>query len=463
MRAEFILEQRLRLLCQSVYTQNLISAGYFRLMASALGLDFGTTNTVLATCDGQSGLATPVEFQFGDESIDSLRSALSFWKPDVPQPNLSVDVGPWAIQHYIEDPAECRFLQSLKSFAASPHFQNTYLYAKKYRFEDLLEAFFKCTLNHAGDTLKPVPERLVIGRPVTFAGASADPKLAMDRYRTALSSFGFSEILFVYEPVAAAFFFASKLKKNAKILVADFGGGTTDYSIMQFDVSNGAFSATPLGHGGIGLAGDTFDFRIIHNVILPHLGRGTSYRSLGKILDLPQSVFSRFGRWNQLSLLKMSDEFRELKQMLKSCVEPDKIQRFIDVVEDNQGYPLYRAVSAAKARLSTPEETELTFAPLGTDFKTTIRREDFDLWIADDLARMEEALSETLVNAGLEDGAIDKVFLTGGTSFVPAVRKLFERRFGANKIESGDELLSIANGLALIGERADAKIWAVEA
>ncbi len=429
-------------------------------MPRALGLDFGTTNTVLATCADAAGPAHPLLFENGDATEDALRSALCFWKDHRTSPApVMAEAGPWAIQHYIDDPQDCRFLQSLKTFAASPHFQSTYLFAKKYRFEDLLETFLARVRWHGGAALQNLPERIVVGRPVTFAGANPDPELAMGRYRAALKTFGFKDILFVYEPVAAAFAFARGLAGKATVLVADFGGGTTDFSIMRFMRQGASFQAEPLGHGGLGIAGDTFDFRIIDHVVLPLLGKGTSFRSMGKTLTLPQGPFASFGRWNLLSLLKSSEEFRDLKRTLRYCVEPEKIARFIELVEEDMGYPLYKAVSAAKSRLSVVEETPFIFEPLGADFSTTIKRADFEGWIAGDLQRVEAALDDTMANAGLANAAIDKVFLTGGTSFVPAVRGLFERRFGADKIESGDELLSIANGLALIGERDDAKAW----
>ena len=430
-------------------------------MTRALGLDFGTTNTVLATVAEGDRSAAPILFPFEGETVDALRSALCFWKDEShAPPTIEAEAGPWAIQHYIDDPADCRFLQSMKTFSASPHFQNAWLYARKYRFEDLLRVFIERLRAHGGERLTNLPPRIVVGRPVTFAGASPDAELAMTRYRAALTGFGFTEILFVYEPVAAAFAFARSLRRDARVLVADFGGGTTDFSIMNFTVRRGVVGAEPLGHGGVGVAGDTFDYRIINHVVLPRLGKGTKFRSMGKTLDLPQGVFASFGRWNQLSVLKSSEEFRDLKQTLRYCVEPEKVGRFIDLVEDDQGYPLYKAVSAAKARLSKAEDTDFVFPPLGVDFRATIRRADFETWIADDLARVEAALDDTLARASLAPASIDKVFLTGGTSFVPAVRRLFERRFGADRLESGDELLSIANGLALIGERDDAAAWA---
>jgi len=426
-------------------------------MSRALGFDFGTTNSVLAMCEG--GAARPLSFAVDNHATAALRTALAFWK-EAGRKRPASEIGPWAVERYLEHPEDSRFMQSLKTFAASPLFNGAYVYAQRYRFEDLLEEFFTRLKGHAGAQLATAPKRLVIGRPVEYAGASPDPALAAERYRAALEKFGFEEILFVYEPVAAAFHFARNLKKSATVLVADFGGGTTDFSILRFESGADGFRATPLAHGGVGIAGDSFDFHIIDHVVLPHLGKGGKYQGMGKVLDLPVGVFMSFARWNMLSVLKSSDEFRSLNNMLKVCLDPQKIERMIELVEEDQGYPLYKAVSDAKMRLSKEETTEFAFEPLGKDFRVDIKRADFESWIAGDLARIEAALSSTLKAAGHAEKQIDRVFLTGGTSFVPAVREIFDRRFGAKKIETGDELLSIANGLALIGERDDAALWA---
>ncbi len=430
-------------------------------MSRAPGFDFGTTNSVLALCDGPSGAASPLAFTFEAQKIDTLRSALAFWKAaGAGARNIASEIGPWAVARYIEHPDDTRFMQSLKTFAASPLFVGAYVYGKRLRFEDLLEEFFEQLRRHSAFAPDAMPKRLVIGRPVAYAGATPEPALAARRYREALEKFGFSEILFVYEPVAAAFFFARNLKKSATVLIADFGGGTTDFSILRFTVDKTGVHAQPLAHGGVGIAGDNFDFQTIDKVVLPRLGKGGKYQGWGKQLDLPAGVFSSFARWNLLSVLKSSDEFRDLKKLRKDCLEPEKIERMIELVEEDQGYPLYKAVSEAKARLSHQDETDFVFDPLGADFRARIRRDDFEGWIAGDLARIEASLVATLDQAKFGGETIDRVFLTGGTSFVPAVREIFERRFGAARIESGDELLSIASGLALIGERDDASAWA---
>jgi hypothetical chaperone protein len=428
-------------------------------MSRTLGLDFGTTNTVLSQV-GDDRTAHPLAFDLGGDVIEAMRTVLCFWKASAGNAgNLNIEAGPHAIRQFIDHPDDCRFIQSFKTFAASALFVGTIVYGKRYRFEDLLEAFFGRISRYAAPRLDALPKRLVVGRPVKFAGYQPDAALAIERYDAALRRFGFDEILYVYEPVAAAFFFARNLKRSATVLVADFGGGTTDYSIIRFDVSSGALSAQPLGYGGIGIAGDHFDYRIIDNVILPKLGKDTHYREMGKTLEIPRNLFTSFARWNLLSVLKASNEFRDLKQLVRRSLEPEKLQRFVDLVEEDQGFPLYKAVSEAKARLSSQDEAELSFAPLGPDFRVRLRRTDFERWIAGDLDQIEGALDDTMRTSNVTAPEIDKVFLTGGTSFVPAVRRIFERRFGPERIESGDELLSIANGLALIGEREDAEIW----
>ncbi|ACM25934.1 Hsp70 family protein [Agrobacterium sp. SHOUNA12C] len=427
-------------------------------MARALGLDFGTTNTVLALADGPA--TQSVAFTSAAGTADSMRTALSFMKdPGLGAAALKVEAGHAAIRQFIDNPGDCRFLQSIKTFAASALFQGTLIYAKRHTFEDLMEIFVRRLRAYAGDGWPAEVGRIVAGRPVHFAGANPDPELATARYNEALSRFGFPEIHYVYEPVAAAFYFAQHLKTDATVLVADFGGGTTDYSLIRFESHAGRLTATPIGHSGVGIAGDHFDFRMIDNIVSPEIGKGSYFKSFDKLLEVPTSYYANFGRWNQLSIFKTSREYADLKKLVRSSMEPDKLETFIDLVEHDEGYPLYQAVSATKMALSAEEEAEFNFPPLGKAGHKTVRRADFERWIGDDLTRIEGALDDVLTRTNTSPDTIDKVFLTGGTSFVPAVRRIFTERFGQERIETGGELLSIAHGLALIGERDDISQW----
>ena len=429
-------------------------------MARALGLDFGTTNSVLALADS-AGTTHSLPFTSSAGTTDTMRTALAYMKQGRSTQDLVVEAGQAAIRLFIDHPGDCRFLQSIKTFAASAAFQATTVFARRQQFEDLMETFLRLLEAYAGEAWPSEISRLVVGRPVRFAGSNPDEALAIERYQAALSRFGFPEIHYVYEPVAAAYWFAQSLTRDANVLVADFGGGTTDYSLIRFERHAGELRAIPIGHSGVGIAGDHFDYRLIDNLVAPEIGKGSRFRSFGKLLDLPASYFASFGRWNQLSIFKTTREFQDLKSLVRHATEPEKLQLFVDLIEYDEGYPLYQAISATKMALSQADEAEFHFAPLGAAGRKTVRRADFEAWIADDLARIEAALDEVLETTNTSTQDVDKVFLTGGTSFVPAVRKIFERRFDAGRIESGGELLSIAHGLALIGESGDVARWAV--
>lgn len=429
----------------------------------ALGLDFGTTNTVLAFA-GPDGAARPVTYRIAERELAAFRSALTFWdEGEEGAHQVHWEAGPWAIRQFLEAPGETRFIQSLKSFAASRIFESTAIFGRAWRFEDLFNAFFKSLRGHAGAQLEQLPRDVVVGRPVQYVGSRPDAHLARTRYEAALRPFGFARMRQVYEPVAAAFFFARKLTGHATVLVADFGGGTTDFSAISFRREAGELRAEALGHSGVGVAGDRFDYRIIDRVVLPQLGKGSTYRSMGKRLEMPRSCFAGFASWHELSIMKTSRAFRELKELLPFSDRPELLQRFVRLVEDDQGYRLYRAVSDAKEALSREEVAQLRFEQEGVRIEATIERADFESWIEEELAAIEAALDAVLANASIGATDVDRVFLTGGSSFVPAVRRIFERRFGAARIESGDEFTSIANGLATIGQREDIEAWTVTA
>lgn len=423
----------------------------------SLGIDFGTTNTVLALA-GAAGPAALVKLDAPGGGVSAFRSALGFQAPPERPSERSVTAGPWAIEAYAEDPHEVRFIQSFKTFAASESFSETQILGRRYKFEDLLSAFLLKLREHAGGDL-PELKRIVVGRPVVFAGGAPRETLALERYETAFRRLGFEEIRYAYEPVGAAFFFARELKEDATVLVGDFGGGTSDFSILRFERSAGSIRAQPLGRSGVGVAGDAFDYRIIDNLVSPALGKGSSYESFGKVLPIPNRYYSAFARWDQLALMRASRDMREIRALEKDAVEPEKIGRLIEVLDENLGYQLYRAVSELKIALSSEEAHAFRFAAGSIDIGREVARAEFESWIAPELALIEQAVDRALDDANLAADAIDRVFLTGGSSLTPAVRAIFHRRFPAERIETGAELESIASGLALIGREPDQERW----
>ena len=216
----------------------------------------------------------------------------------------------------------------------------------------------------------------------------------------------------------------------------------------------------PLASSGIGIAGDRFDYRIVDKLVLPLLGKGGLYRSFDKLLEIPGGHFRDFADWSRLALMRNRRTLNELERLQRDAVDPAPIGRMIALIEHEQGFPLYDAVGRLKRALSSAEEAAFCFSGDGVEIEAVVRRADFEAWIADDLRRIEAAMDAALVRAAVTPEDIDRVFLTGGSSLIPAIGALFERRFGAERIATGGELTSIAHGLALIGEEDDPREWA---
>lgn len=422
----------------------------------AIGIDFGTTNTVLAFPEGSGARVQP--FQLSHEMHEALRTTLAFRRNPAKGEGPLTEAGPWAIRDFIEAPEDTRFLQSFKSFAASASFTDTAVFTRRYRFEDLMSAYLDKIRQHAG--LSAFPSRLAIGRPVTFAGQSPDDALAQRRYASALSALGFEQVSYVLEPVAAAYFYAQRLTRDAVILVADLGGGTSDFSVLRFRRKRGRTSAEALAHAGIGIAGDNFDYRIIDHVVSPRLGKNATYVSWGKELPVPRHYFASFSRWNELCLMRKPEILRELRELARSSSSAAQLLSLVDLIEGGVSYELYRTVSQAKAALTEHEVVPFRFRMSGVNISGRLNRSSFEKWIAPDLEKIGATADAALAKSGLAAKDIDRVFLTGGTSFVPAVRRLFEQRFPADRIDSGEQLLSIAKGLALIAGSDEMEAWA---
>lgn len=423
-----------------------------------IGLDFGTTNTVaaLANADGAADL---IAFG-GDRGSPVFRSALCFWQDDAVRGGIAHEAGPWAIAEYLDFPLGSRFIQSFKSVAASPLFEHASVFTKRLRFEELGHMFLDRLIAHAGGALDTRGARIVVGRPVNYAGARADAALARERYDRMFARFG-ADIHYVYEPLGAAFSFASRLTQPATVLVADFGGGTSDFSVVAMAEPGASPRCVPLSSTGVGIAGDRFDSRIVERLVLPLLGKGGSYRSFDKVLDIPGGFFADFSDWSKLALMRNPRTLSELDKLKRSAIDPEAIGRMIATVENELGYPLYEAVGQVKRTLSTADHAEFRFTGGGLDIASDIARVDFESWIAPDIARIEACVDEALTAAERSAGQIDRVFLTGGSSLIPAIRRIFTTRFGEDKIADGGELTSIAHGLALIGESANLAEWSV--
>ncbi|HZR81006.1 MAG TPA: Hsp70 family protein [Candidatus Binatia bacterium] len=426
-----------------------------------LGLDFGTTNSAIgaATREGAARLAT---FREGDGETSVFRSALHFSaEGHGPNRRPQATAGPRAIASYLDEGAGGRFLQSLKSYLASRLFNDTLIYGWRFTLEDLIATLLRELRDAARAQLGDDAKAVVIGRPVHFVigeEAQTDPErdaAALVRLRGAAEAAGFEEIAFEYEPVAAAFEYERSLDHDELVLIGDFGGGTSDFCLVRLGPSERTEamdrSRSILAVDGVPVAGGAFDGRIVRHVVAPRLGRGSLRRSEhGKELPVPAWIYARLERWEDVSFLKTRETLETLRQLEFEARERSKIASLIRLVEDDLGYLLYRAVERTKVDLSGAPRARFAFHELPRRIDLEVARSDFEGWIEDLVAKLEACVDALLARAGAAPSAIDRVFLTGGTSLVPRVREIFETRFGADRLRGGEELTTVARGLALI-------------
>jgi hypothetical chaperone protein len=413
----------------------------------AIGVDFGTTNSVVAIAD-RSGQVQVRRFDTQVGAVEAYRSALLFFREGRP-PNATLGhiSGPDALLRATDIDADHRFLQSLKTHLSSATLQDTYLLGRRFLLEELIGVLLKDILP-AGIGDLPV----VCGRPVVFAGERPNEALGIERLTNAYRSAGVAHVDFAYEPLGAAYWYARTIRRQETVLVADFGGGTSDFSVMRFDLGGARMQAEALSHAGVGVADDTFDFRIVDNLVSPRLGKGANYRSFGKLLPLSSRYYAAFAQWHRLSLLKDARTLGELRQLMRHAERPQEIEDLIQLIEADLGYELYQAISKTKLQLSAVERTTFHFKAGHLDISADVTRADFETWIAADIERIGAAIDVALERANVTVETVDSVFMTGGTSYVPAVRQLFEQRFGHEKLRYGDAFNSVASGLAAIAQ-----------
>jgi len=409
-------------------------------MPPTIGIDFGTTNSVVTL------LRANGEVQVLQRSTEEVfRSLLCFWRDG--HGALRHAAGPRAIEAYLEDPLDSRLILSMKSYLAQRSFQETRILGRAYGLEALVGLFLRELLAPFAAELEGA--RIIAGRPVRFVGETADDALGERRLIAGFAAAGLPTIEVALEPAAAGYRFAASLTEPATVLVADFGGGTSDFSLLRFEPPR---RVTPLGHAGIGIAGDAFDFRIIDHAVSPLLGKGGSYTVMGTELPIPPGWYGSFARWHLLSLMRAPRMLRDIADVARNAAQPERLHHLIRLVEDEVGYELYRAVSAAKLALSRGAETRLQFRHGGFIVDAPITRSEFEGWIAPELRQIAKAVDAALDDAAITAGQVDRVFLTGGSSLVPAVRSIFETRFGKARVTAGGEFVSVAEGLALMGQ-----------
>lgn len=420
--------------------------------SARVGIDFGTSSSAIAVA-GDDGEIRFARLPTLGALSPSWRSLL-FFDPEDQQVGKPIryTAGGDAIAAYLEI-GEGRLVQSFKTHLTAMALGRTQIAHFAIGLDDMIALYLRRLRERAEADLGERITAATIGRPVRFAGGRTDEEdaAAAKRLIGAAKAAGFDDVSLALEPVGAAHHYERTLARSELALVADFGAGTTDFCLMRVGPQTKKKTDRRrefLATGGIGAAGDDLDAALIEHLVCPSLGKGDTYREMGQEHPIPSSYFYKLARWHHLSFLAGTRVRSELDRLHRLARHPERIASLIHVIEANQAFHLHKAVERTKIELSSQPAVTFRYADGPVQIDVEVTRTEFDGWIAPIVESIAGCLDDTLRRAGITPKQVDCVFMAGGTAFVPAVRQLFEERFGAEKLRSGDELVSIASGLA---------------
>ncbi|HEY9123525.1 MAG TPA: Hsp70 family protein, partial [Bacteroidales bacterium] len=266
------------------------------------------------------------------------------------------------------------------------------------------------------------------------------------------SNAGFKDVKLLYEPIAAAFSYESSLTQHERVLVADFGGGTSDFTIMELGpdrINAEDRKGDIIANGGLYIGGDMFDSQTMWHKLTPLLGRGVKYASYNKELDVPTTIHHELKKWERSFLLKETKLRRDLNNYYIFSGRDKRLEDLMALIDNNLVYALFQQIEKAKIELSSKTETMVEFARNIINIRELMTLEEFRNFINNETNKIEHCVLSLMENANVKAADIDTVFLTGGSASVVPIRDIFEKLFGPHKIRMGDNFNSIAYGLSL--------------
>jgi hypothetical chaperone protein len=409
-------------------------------MANACGLDFGTSNSTVGYCrpgppalltleDGKATLPSVVFFNSDEEAVYFGRAALT---------------------NYLEG-YEGRLMRSLKSLLGTGLIDgHTEVQGRVLPYRTLLAQFIGELKRRAEHAAGREFSSAVIGRPVFFVdGNAAADQMAEATLAEIAQAAGFRELAFQYEPIAAAFDYESRIDREELVLIADIGGGTSDFSLVRLSPARALKSDRRediLANGGVHIGGTDFDKYLSLSSIMPLLGMGSRLKNNSEV---PSSYYFNLATWHTINLAYTQKTWLQLKDVYRDACQRDKLDRLMGLIEQRAGHWLALKVEEAKIALSDALKVDLHLDRLSPDLQLTIKRDDFDTAISRMVGSVETTVIDLLRDAGLAADAVDTVFFTGGSSGVQSLRERISAILPAARRVEGDLFGSIGTGLAL--------------
>ncbi len=407
-----------------------------------IAIDFGTSNSTV-------GLATPqgprlIPLETGNLTIPS---AIFFNLEDD-----KVQFGREAIAAYTNH-YDGRLLRSLKSVLGSSLIEeSTEIGHERISLKDIIGKFLAHLKALAQLEAGAELDEVVIGRPVFFVDDDARlDRMAQQQLESIAKACGFKQVHFQYEPIAAALDYESSVSREEIALIADIGGGTSDFSVVR--VSPRAQRKTDrrsdiLANSGVHIGGTDFDKWLSLGQVMPHLGYKTHYRKRGE-LELPSSPYFDLATWHRIALLYGRKTASELKEMHLLAGKPDLVHRLLRVVRERSGHQLASDVEGAKIALSSAHEVSLSLPYVDEHLQVTVNSLDFEQGVAALTEKIGQCIRDCVRASGVGAEQIDTLFLTGGTSSLPFVRQACASAVPHARMVEGDKFGSVGLGLAI--------------
>ncbi len=439
-----------------------------------VGMDFGTTNSGMAVYDGDRVQVLPLDpdnpnprvlrtavYVTTDQAIHIGRTAVDrYFSQNIGRPvkMRKIWVGELEIRggdmYYVTDAyayvdvlSPGRLFLSVKTSLRDENYPGTVVGQNYYSLENLIALYLTVVKTRAERLLGRELQQVVLGRPVRFAADPEHDRLAQARLLQAAFRAGYERVYLQPEPIAAAYNYETTLDKPQNVLVFDFGGGTLDLTVMRLgDPGRRQVLAT----GGIPVAGDVFDQKLVRAKLPRHFGEGSFYGPRHKRLTVPQWIYDSFSNWQTLMELQAAENRPILTDIARTAQRKYQIEALLSLVSSNYGLKMFDIVEQAKRRLSEKRGAEILLEGEGFQVRDFVTRTEFERIIGAEIRAIQQHLDAVVADSGLELGQIDAVIRTGGSSQVPAFYEMLVRKFGADKVQTVDTFSSVTAGLGVI-------------
>ena len=410
---------------------------------NSCGVDFGTTNSAIAIAN--SGDSSNLVFLEGNRP--TIPTAVFFDFED-----WGIKFGREGINDYI-DGCSGRLMRSLKSILGSSLMDDTTQIGRtKLGFDEIIGKFIYHIKKVAEAEIGYELENTVVGRPVYFVdGDKAADQKAEEELKKIFTSQGFRDVSFELEPIAAAKNYEKTLSKEELALIIDVGGGTSDFSVIRLSPDlrkTDDRTGDVLANSGIHIGGTDFDKQFSLKKVMPAMGYN-SKTTTG--LPLPISHYHTLATWHEINSLYNRKGQNAIKELYNSALRKDLVQRLLNVVQNQRGHELASTIEEAKILLSDETECELDLEFLEHSWKIPVSKKELMNILNQKVEMVMRIAKETVIQgAGLSLSDVKTVFMTGGSTGLPAFTHHVHESFPDASIIHGDRFGSVAKGLGLL-------------